>query len=298
MNARSSGLTSGEWMPSGGAGKDARVPCYTGGRMAAPIRALIFDLDDTLVVEEASAEAAFLETGELARTRYGIDPAQLHTRLRRACRELWYAFPSHPYCKKIGVSSWEGLWAEFIGPDPELAALRAWAPRYRRDSWLAALRQFGIDDAALASELGETFPRVRRQKHIVYPDVFGTLEMCARSFRLGLLTNGAVDLQERKIAGSGIARFFDEVLISGAVGLRKPNPRLFEILLGRLAVGAEAALMIGNNLESDIEGAQRAGMRAVWVNRSGERADNGVVPDWEISSLEELNAVLESLSAS
>lgn len=266
--------------------------------MAAPIRALVFDLDDTLVIEEASAEAAFLETGELARARYGIDPAVLHLQLRRACRELWYAFPSHPYCKRIGVSSWEGLWAEFVGADPDLAALRAWAPRYRRDSWLAALRQFGIDDGALASELGETFPKLRREKHIVYPDVLSTLEACAREFRLGLLTNGAVDLQERKIAGSGIARFFDQVLISGEVGMRKPNPRVFEILLGRLGADAEAALMIGNNLQSDIEGAQHAGMRAIWVNRSGERVENGVVPDWEISTLQELDAILESLSAS
>ena len=84
------------------------------------VRTLTFDLDDTLVFEEASAEEAFIEAGELARARYGLDPRALHSSVRSCCRELWRASPSLPYCKRIGISSWEGLWAEFTGLDPEL----------------------------------------------------------------------------------------------------------------------------------------------------------------------------------
>ena len=78
------------------------------------MKALIFDLDDTLVVEEASAEAAFLETCELAKVRYGINPQDLHATLRQTCRNLWHDSPARAYCLEIGISSWEGLWARFV----------------------------------------------------------------------------------------------------------------------------------------------------------------------------------------
>jgi putative hydrolase of the HAD superfamily len=266
--------------------------CYTCCEMVASIHALIFDLDDTLVVEEASAEAAFIESGELARDRYGLDPRELHTTLRRICRELWYAFPSHPYCKRIGISSWEGLWAEFTGPDPELKALRNWAPTYRCKSWQLALRGHGIDDPGLAAELAETFPRLRRGKHVVYEDVPRVLEQLRGNYSLGLLTNGASDLQRRKIEGSGIAGYFDRVLISGDVGIAKPDRRFFEMMLSRMEARPETTLMIGNSLRTDIQGAQGARMLTVWINRSGSARDDAVVPDWEISSLDALSPIL------
>jgi putative hydrolase of the HAD superfamily len=70
------------------------------------LKAIILDLDDTLVVEEASAEAAFLETCELARQHYGVDPAALHASVRRICRNLWHQAPGRAYCVEIGISSW------------------------------------------------------------------------------------------------------------------------------------------------------------------------------------------------
>jgi putative hydrolase of the HAD superfamily len=260
--------------------------------MTCPIRALIFDLDDTLVIEEASAEAAFIETGELAQAKYDLDPRQLHATVRKTCRELWYAFPAHPYCKKIGISSWEGMWAEFIGPDPALKALHSWAPIYRLESWRAALRIHGIEDPELALELAETFPARRRQKHQVYADTVPVLERLSRGYSLGLMTNGTPDLQMRKLEGAGIAAYFPHVLISGDIGFGKPDRRLFEIQLARMGVQAAMALMVGNSLDTDIQGAQSAGMRAVWVNRSSRPRDGCIIPDWEISSLHGLDPIL------
>jgi putative hydrolase of the HAD superfamily len=260
------------------------------------INALIFDLDDTLVVEEASAEAVFIETGELAQAGYGLDPRALHTTLRKACRELWYASSSHPYCKRVGISSWEGLWAEFTGSDPNLKELRDWAPAYRFESWRTALRNHGIDDQELAAELAETFPRLRRQKHIIYPDTAPALEQLAGNYALGLLTNGAPDLQRRKIEGAGIAAYFDQVLISGEIGIGKPDPRVFEMLLARLDARAETTLMIGNSLTSDVQGGQGAGLRAVWVNRAGKSRDDSIIPEWEIARLDELVSILAAFN--
>jgi putative hydrolase of the HAD superfamily len=263
--------------------------------MNSAINTLIFDLDDTLVVEEASAAAAFIEAGAMAETRYGLDPHLLHTTVRTVCREIWYAFSSHPYCKQIGISSWEGMWAEFTGPDSELKPLRDWAPTYRQKSWHTALRRHGIDDADLAAELAENFIRLRRQKHVVYEDTIATLEKLAGCFILGLLTNGASDLQRRKIEGSGIGSYFREILISGDVGFAKPDRRVFELLLSRLGTTATNAFMIGNNLVTDIQAAQQAGLRTIWVHRSGTAPESGIVPDWEISHLNQLDSIMDPL---
>ncbi len=259
--------------------------------MHSIINTLVFDLDDTLVVEQALAEAAIIETAELAQARYGLDPQEMHATLRKTCRELWQEFPSHPYCKEVGISSWEGLWAEFVGADANLRALRDWASTYRYESWRISLSRHGIDDPDLASELAETFPRLRRCKHAVYPDTIKALERFSRSYSLGLLTNGTPDLQRRKMEGAGVVGYFDQILISGDVGIGKPDRRIFEMILDRLKASAKTSLMIGNSLTSDIQGAQSAGMQTVWINRSSKFRDDNVVPDWEISSLDELDSI-------
>ncbi len=81
-------------------------------------RALLFDLDDTLVVEEPAAAAAFLATAEVAVARHRVQADRLALAARERARELWYATPAHPYCLRVGISSWEGLWCRFEGEAP------------------------------------------------------------------------------------------------------------------------------------------------------------------------------------
>ena len=71
------------------------------------IRSILFDLDDTLVIEGASADAAFLATCARAHEKYGIDPEALHQTVRHHAGELWRASPTITYCRAIGVSSWK-----------------------------------------------------------------------------------------------------------------------------------------------------------------------------------------------
>ena len=129
--------------------------------------ALLFDLDETLVLEEPAAVAAFEAT---ARTATGIDAARLAVDARAHARALWYAAPTHPYCRRIGISSWEGLWCRFEGDDESIRALREWSPGYRRDAWARALADQGVDDPALAGELGERFGAERRARHHTFED--------------------------------------------------------------------------------------------------------------------------------
>jgi putative hydrolase of the HAD superfamily len=250
--------------------------------------ALVFDLDDSLVVDEASAAAAFLDACRVAESAAGILPDQLFSTIKRVCREIWHRSPARKYCIEIGISSWEGLWADFQGADENISLLRAWAPEYRKNSWHSALRQHGVGDEALALKLVDTYIEARRARHVDYDDVVPCLEEFKGKCRLGLLTNGDPWLQRRKIEGAGIRSYFDVIVVSGEEGIGKPDARIFRTMLSRLGVTPAESAMIGNSLKDDIRGAQQVGMKAVWINRGGKVNDKFIRPDLVISTLWEL----------
>jgi putative hydrolase of the HAD superfamily len=244
-------------------------------------RALLFDLDDTLVLEEPAAVAAFEAT---ARAVPGVDSARLAVTARSHARTLWYAAPTHPFCRAIGISSWEGLWCRFEGDGEELAALRAWAPAYRREAWAHALADQGIDDPALATELGERFAAERRARHHTFEDVPAALDALAGR-PMALVTNGASCLQREKLAASGLGARFGAVVVSGDLGIGKPDGAIFQHALALL--GADEGVMVGDSLDRDIDGALAAGLDAIWINRFAQ-AGPGRAGVREITSLAEL----------
>jgi putative hydrolase of the HAD superfamily len=261
-----------------------------------PLAALLIDLDDTLVVEYASADEAFHQACLLASQEHGVHADRLHETARRLARPLWHAAPGRAYAAAIGISSWEALWARFEGEHhPDLETLRAHAPTYRREVWTRTLAAFGIDDPALAEKMSRQFRAVRRRIHDVYPDVRPTLEILASRYRLGLVTNGLACLQRYKLASSGLADYFASVTVAGDVGIAKPDPVIFRHALATLRADTTQSAMVGNSLRSDIAGAQGVGVRAVWVNRLCEPLSDGIIPDIEIESLAELPDTLDAL---
>jgi len=256
------------------------------------MEALIFDLDDTLVVDEVSATTAFLKTCLFAQAHIGINLPGFQATIQEVCRSFWHQSPAREYCLRIGISSWEGLWAGFSGADENLRILREWAPTYRKLSWLTTLQKFGIDDEAFALKLADQYILFRQELHVVYRDVVPTLEKLKASYQMGLLTNGAPDLQRRKIEGAGIGVYFDEIVISGEIGIGKPDSRIFERMLSLLDVTPDSALVVGDSLETDVQGAHEAGIKAVWVNRSEKTKDDSIVPDLMVKNLEELIEIL------
>jgi putative hydrolase of the HAD superfamily len=259
------------------------------------MKALIFDLAETLVADEVSATTAFLKACLFAQAHYGINMPGFHATIREVCRSFWHQSPAREYCMEIGISSWEGLWAEFSGADENLRILREWAPTYRRLSWATTLKKFGIDDEAFAMKLADKYITSRQELHVVFRDVAPTLEKFKSCYRLGLLTNGAPDLQRRKIHATDLGKYFDAVVVSGEVGIGKPDARIFEKMLAQLKTGPESALVVGDSLKSDIAGAQGAGIKAVWVNRSENAADAPIIPDGMVYSLDELGKVIRKV---
>jgi putative hydrolase of the HAD superfamily len=259
-------------------------------------RALLFDLDDTLVVEEPAAAASFAATAQVAGTRHRVDAEALAGAARVRARELWYATPAHPYCMRVGISSWEGLWCRFEGEEPDVRWLREWSPRYRREVWNLALADQGVHDPLLAEELGERFGIDRRARHDHFADVPTCLDELCNSYTLGLITNGASCLQREKLATAGLSDYFKTVVVSGEFGVGKPDPSIFKHALSLLGSDPEHAVMIGDSLPRDVDAAIAAGLHGVWVNRSGQPRPADRPNLIEVTTLRDLPAVLGSMA--
>ena len=256
-------------------------------------KVILFDFDDTLVVEEASADEAFLATCEYAHEKYGVNPERLHQSVRQHAHQLRSTSPTSTYCRAMGISSWEGLWAQFLGDEPNLKALHAWSPTYRRESWSRALAEHGVHDLPFAERLAAIFRRERCKRHIIFSDAIPVLKDLQGTYQLGLVTNGVPDLQHEKLSGTKLEPYFDEIVISGEVGIGKPDPRIFDLVLDALGAEPAEAVMVGNSLERDIVGAQQARIQAIWLNRLGENYNGEIIPDIEIENLNELYDVLQ-----
>ena len=112
-----------------------------------------------------------------------------------------------------------------------------------------------------------------------------------------MLTNGSPSLQQTKLEiTSEIVPYFDHIIISGAFGKGKPDVSIFQHVLGNCGVTADEAMMVGDNLMTDILGASRVGMRSVWINRENKLPSEEVVPTYEIDHLEKLFPILEELT--
>lgn len=120
-----------------------------------------------------------------------------------------------------------------------------------------------------------------------------TLDLLKPNYRLALITNGASDTQRGSIRALGIEQMFDAVIISGEIGIQKPDPSVFRLALSKLRVEAKNAWHVGDNLRQDVGGAQSAGLTGVWLNRAGvARKEHDLQPDYTIRSLRELSSLL------
>ncbi len=108
-------------------------------------------------------------------------------------------------------------------------------------------------------------------------------------YKLGIVTNGMDDIQNGKIDKLGIRGWFGSIVVSESAGMKKPSPLIFTRALADLDVSPEQALFVGDHPVNDVEGALLSGMRAVWLKRSQPWNESiAVMPDAVISSLAEL----------
>jgi HAD superfamily hydrolase (TIGR01549 family) len=128
-------------------------------------------------------------------------------------------------------------------------------------------------------------------------DVSETLKLLAKDYVLGIITNGQEELQQAKFAHLLLEEHVPHVAISGTIGYEKPDVRIFAHALALAGVEPAEAVFVGDRLDVDIAGAKAAGMRAVWFNHWGGRLDSSPhLPDAMIERFSDLPAALEALS--
>jgi putative hydrolase of the HAD superfamily len=126
---------------------------------------------------------------------------------------------------------------------------------------------------------------------VLFPDAAQTLSLLHTSgLKLGLITNGSIRMQSRKLQCLALSPLFDTVLISDAEGISKPDRQIFHRALERLNTNAAQAVFVGDHPDVDVAGARAAGMRAIW--RRDPNVTRVIEADGVIDELSDLLAWL------
>lgn len=147
-----------------------------------------------------------------------------------------------------------------------------------RHDFLARVRnRYGLDETV--EELLAEYRRLTLEGFPPIPaDVRRQIErLRGEGWSVAVVTNGEDGVQQATVEAVGLARLVDACVVSGAVGVRKPDPRIFSLAAERCHESLDGAWMVGDG-EADVEGASRAGLDSVWLDRGRTWTRTDVVP--------------------
>jgi len=248
--------------------------------VTAPYRAVLFDLFDTLVRFDRERLPTVQLNGREVRSTVG----QLHPILARHA-------PHVTLDALYGalLESWQEAERRRSIDHREVAAPERFAHLFRC---------LGLDAGAWPPDVLQNLLDAHRRGlsgAAEFPAHHGPLlRELADRYRLAVVSNFDYSPTAMGILeAAGVARLFETVVVSDAVGWRKPAPAIFHTALGRLGLPAGQALFVGDRADIDVLGAQRVGMSVAWLNREGAPLPPGVAPpEYEIRDLDELRRIL------
>lgn len=231
---------------------------------------LFLDFDGTLLDGSGNAGAVRRTCADLATAHPGLDPVRL---------------------EEANTAVWQSYWSE-IGDAWTLGQIDGRAVAL--ETWRRAIAACGSSDGSLATQAAARYAQHRRDALRLFGDARDLLAYAARTgIRLALITNGASDTQRDALRTLGIEDAFASVVISAEVGFAKPDPAIFRVALETLDVSPENICHVGDNLTTDVAGAQAAGLRAIWLNRDrAPRTSDDPEPATEIHSLSGVASLL------
>ncbi|WP_018479549.1 YjjG family noncanonical pyrimidine nucleotidase [Pontibacter roseus] len=162
----------------------------------------------------------------------------------------------------------------------------------RESRFVKTLTGLGLEAHEVPAGLSEAYTDLCPTKTAVFPYTFEVLDYLRSKYELHIITNGFRDVQHIKMSGSNLTNYFKEVITSECCGYKKPDKRIFEHALERTKVRPNDCLMIGDNLECDIEGAREAGIDQVFFNPEKTKSRLNPKPTYHIHCLSELQAIL------
>lgn len=232
------------------------------------VEMIFFDAGETLIRPYPSFPELFAQV--CARRGVQVAPATVSEVQERLAPHL------------VDLAEDTGVAAPSLDPDDSRVF---WMFLYRR-----LLEELEIDDPVLPEELYDTFSTSTSYK--VFDDVLPVLErLDSAGFRLGLISNFEGWLQN-VLVEQELGETFDVSVISGLVGVEKPDTRIYEIAIEHAAIEPRKAVHIGDSMAMDVRPATEVGMTAVLLDRAGRYPDPGCPA---IATLEELPALVSKL---
>jgi HAD superfamily hydrolase (TIGR01549 family) len=233
------------------------------------VRAVLFDLDNTLYDHETSSREGLAAAARDLEQTAGLDVDLL-------CR----VFTRHN----------DECWALAVRGEMTREELRV--ARFRRT--LAELGVEGLDPEHLSSAY---LARYRRRLAEV-PGARSTVLRLLRDLPVGIVTNGFPDLVGDKLAAIGLSGRLHPVVVADRIEVMKPRPDAFQAALEALDLPAGDVVYVGDSLTVDVAGGAAAGLRTCWFNRDGSAAPAGSPrPDAMVLRLAELPALLLGAAA-
>ena len=156
----------------------------------------------------------------------------------------------------------------------------------RRERFQMSLKEFGINDFKLSERIGEEYIAVCPRKSRLYPYTFDVLEYLKNNYILHIITNGFDKTQHIKLEHSKLKPYFDKIITSEKLGVKKPNPAIFIHALDLARTTREESVYIGDNLVVDILACEAVGIDGVYFNPDQNPHNNNV--SFEISCLSQL----------
>jgi putative hydrolase of the HAD superfamily len=176
---------------------------------------------------------------------------------------------------------------------PEFDAVQIWRTILERH---ATDYTRGLDPQRLAyvpTFLAELTRGIARRRLRLYPHVREVLDALRARFPLAVVTDAQSAWARPELNKVGLLHYFDPIVVSGDLGFRKPDPRLFLLALERLDVPAERAVYVGNDMYRDIFGAREVGLTTVMFDSDqGTKEHDGCIPDYTITDHRDLLAIV------
>lgn len=156
------------------------------------------------------------------------------------------------------------------------------------ERFLHPLIQVGIDNSALAKEIGEEYLGLLPTRTMLVPHAKELLEYLYPKYPLTIVSNGFVEVQYKKLHSCQIEQYFSHVVLSEAAEALKPDKRIFEYALQLNNAIASETIMIGDSYEADILGAKHAGIDQIYFNPDPEDPDNAKPATYRVNRLKDI----------
>ena len=160
--------------------------------------------------------------------------------------------------------------------------------RWKR--FFETLAYFGVTDNVLANDIGDYYIQHSPRQTLLLPHAISVLDYLSENYKMHIITNGFEEVQYIKLTESGLLKYFDVIILSEKVGVKKPHPFIFKKAFKESGAKSNNSIMIGDDWYADIYGSQRVKMDSIYFNYYGLEHDKKV--DKEIKCLSELYEML------